>query len=84
MQKPQDKLPKEIRELATDLHNKLVLNDRNWHKFKSDKSRRAAELLSGALVQLLHGGSHKDVEEFASQAIRWLKGEVKDPGCPKS
>lgn len=74
---PQDAIP-----LAQDLHEHLRLTDRNWHQLKSDADRRAAELLAGALVQLLQGGSNADACALTEQGLRWLKREVKDPGCP--
>ena len=70
-------------ELAKNLHSELMLNDKNWHKLKSNSNRRAAELFAGALVQLLEGGNSSDIEALANQAICWIKGEVKDPGCPR-
>ena len=69
--------------LAKELHSLLTLNHQNWHKLKSDADHRAAELLCGALLQLLQDGKHSDVEELSKQAIKWLKGDLKDPGCPR-
>jgi hypothetical protein len=39
-------------------------------------------LLSAALVQLLQGGSQDDACALADQGLRWLKRDLKDPGCP--
>ena len=69
-------------ELARTLHAQLSLNDRNWHQLKTDPDRRAAELLAAALVQLVQGGSQEDACALADQGLRWLKRELKDPGCP--
>ncbi len=74
---------KEAISLAKELHAKLSLNDKNWHSRKSNSDYRAAELLSGAIIHLLQGGKTSDVEQLASQAVLWLKKELKDPGCPK-
>lgn len=82
MAHPSPSWPEPSPELARQLHEQLRLNDRNWHQLKSDHERRAAELLAGALVQLIQGGSHADVEALASQGLRWLRREIKDPGCP--
>lgn len=74
--------PPEAAAIAQDLHNSLRLTDRNWHQLKSDADRRAAELLAGALVQLLQGGTNADACALTEQGLRWLKRELKDPGCP--
>ncbi len=64
------------------LHGLLRIDDRNWHRLKGNRNRRAAELLSAALVQLLGDGDVDDVEALTQQALGWIKGELKDPGCP--
>ena len=74
--------PSEAGPLAQELHNCLRLTDRNWHQLKTDADRRAAELLAGALVQLLEGGANADTCALTEQGLRWLKRELKDPGCP--
>ncbi len=68
--------------LATALHAELSITHENWHKLKTNHSLRSSELISGALVQLIKGGNPSDVEELLEQAIKWLKKEIKDPGCP--
>ena len=75
--------PSKVIELSIELHSHLAINDKNWHKFKSISNRRSAELLSGALVQLLQNGNPKDIEAMLDQATAWLKKELKDPGCPR-
>ncbi len=77
------KWPAETKICAKELHSLLTLNHKKWHKLKSDADHRAAELLSGALLQLLQGGKHSDVETLSLQALKWLKGDLKDPGCPR-
>ncbi len=74
--------PKEAVQLAEKLHATLSISEKNWHERKSNNQYRAAELLSGALIQLLKDGESKDIGALAEQSIRWLKKEVKDPGCP--
>ena len=64
------------------LHGLLRIDERNWHRLKGNRNRRAAELLSAALVQLLGDGDVDDVEALTQQALGWIKGELKDPGCP--
>ena len=78
----QDAWPPQAAPLAQELHEQLRLTDRNWHQLKGDSDRRAAELLAGALVQLLNGGTNADACALTSQGLRWLKRELKDPGCP--
>ncbi len=75
--------PVNSRRLAKELHAELSLSEQNWHQLKGNSERRAAELISGALTQLLEGGKHSDIEAMTCQAIKWLKKELKDPGCPK-
>ena len=70
------------KELAIQLHAQLSLNNKNWHKLKGNSDRRAAELLSSAIVQLLSEGKASDIEELLNQSIRWIKKEIKAPSCP--
>jgi len=70
------------KDYSIKLHSKLKINNNEWHKSKGDKERRAAELLSAALVQLTSNGSKDEVEELVAQSLRWLKGEIKDTKCP--
>ena len=72
----------ETKALAEKLHSHLTINNQDWHKKKSDPAYRTAELLCGALIQLLQEGKNSDVEALSMQAIKWLKGDLKDPGCP--
>ncbi|MEB3158070.1 MAG: DUF6439 family protein [Synechococcus sp.] len=74
--------PQEAPPLAKALHENLRLTDKNWHQLKTNSDRRAAELLAAALLQLLQGGSNEDVCALTEQGLRWLKRELKDPGCP--
>ena len=69
--------------LAGELLNRLRIDDRQWHQLKSDRDRRAAELLAAALSQLLAKGSIVEVEQLTQQALGWIRGELKDPGCPR-
>ncbi len=68
--------------LMKNLHAELIINNTNWHKLKNNKSRRAAELLSSALLQILKDGNQSDIEDLIKQSLSWIKGEIKDPGCP--
>ncbi len=74
---------KEAKLLAKDLHKELIINDKDWHQKKNNPHYRAAELLSSALIQLIQNGNQKDIEALTKQAALWIKGDVKDPGCPR-
>ena len=74
--------PEEALETARDLHRRLSIDDRQWHRLKTQPERRAAELLAAALSQLISDGRSADVEQLASQAVGWMRGELRDPGCP--
>jgi hypothetical protein len=74
--------PAEAPEMARRLHQALSLGDRDWHALKGDRRRRAAEQLSAALCQLLAGGSPAEVVALSETATGWLRGELRDPGCP--
>ncbi len=74
--------PIKAKGLASELHSQLSLTNKNWHQLKGNSDRRAAELITGALVQLISEGKPSDVEELLEQAVRWVRREIKDPGCP--
>ncbi len=76
------KWPIQTKELAVLLHSKLSLTHKNWHHRKGDSETRAAELLSAAIVQLLQDGKDSEIIDLIEHSLGWLKGEVKDPGCP--
>ena len=68
--------------LSKELHSQLSITDKDWHALKGVSERRAAELLAGALTQLLQGGKPSEVSAMVEQVILWLNQEIKDPGCP--
>jgi len=72
----------EVINLINSLQSELVLNDSNWHKLKNNKTSRAAELLVSALCQIVNEGKDSDIEDLIEQSLKWLREEVKDPGCP--
>ena len=67
--------------LAKDLHNEISLDNYNWHKFRGNKQRRSAELITSAISQLINNGDDSEIEDLLNQAILWIKEEVKDSGC---
>ena len=75
--------PEESQRLSRELHQSLCIGDRQWHQLKSNRDRRAAELLAAALTQLISNGVGADVEQLTRQALGWIDGELKDPGCPR-
>ena len=77
------KWPKGSQELAIQLHSKLKLDNKNWHELKNNPERRAAELISGAIVQLISEGNPNDVLNLLTQSEKWIKGEIKAPRCPQ-
>ena len=83
MGQPQSTWPDQVPGLAAELHMKLVIGDRDWHRLKTKADRRAAELLAAALAQLINGGTATEVAGLTQQALGWINGELKDPGCPR-
>ena len=74
--------PNNAKETSVQLHSLLTINNNQWHFVKGNANRRAAELLAGALVQLIVRGNSEDVQQLIIQSNKWLTGEIKDPGCP--
>ena len=72
----------EINNLVRSLNEKLKIDHNNWHKFKSNKKIRAAELISSALCQLIIGKNEKDSIAYLEESIKWLKGINVDTPCP--
>ncbi|NQV11554.1 MAG: hypothetical protein HQ527_10395 [Cyanobacteria bacterium] len=77
--------------MAEELHRLLVIEERDWHALKAQKPRRGAEQIAAALVQLLSADSPSNRLAGDGQArsiallehgLAWLKGDLKDPGCP--
>jgi len=92
MPKPRQRWPEQALPLAAELQRSLSINDRQWHALKGQRHRRAAEQISSALVLLLQesepsatpgkGTTGQDAIELLEHALGWLKGEIRDPGCP--
>ena len=76
------KWPVGAEELARELHDLLSINEKEWHKQKSNQKRRSAELISAAILQLICNGEANDIEKLLNQSLKWIKNEIKDPGCP--
>ena len=82
MDRQQSDWPEQALTSSRDLHAMLSIDDRSWHHLKSRWDRRGAELLGAALVKLLSDGDRDDVKALTEQALGWISGELKDPGCP--
>ncbi len=83
--------PPEALPLAERLHRQLSIGDRDWHALKHQRSRRAAEQMAAALVQLLAADEpaaaastegRRSAIALLENAQAWLRAEISDPGCP--
>ncbi|MEO1001644.1 MAG: DUF6439 family protein [Cyanobacteria bacterium J06638_7] len=83
--------PEQAAPLAEALHRQLVIADRDWHALKTQRSRRGAEQLAAALVQLLQADQpqrsaaspgREQAIALVEHALQWLRAEISDPGCP--
>jgi len=72
----------DIIELAQKLNDKLKIDHNNWHKFKGNKYKRSAELMSAGLCQLIISSNEKDAIVYMEESIKWLKGINVDKPCP--
>ena len=72
----------EAKKIIIDLHSELMISDNNWHQFKNNKYRRAAESITAALSQIANSGKEEDIEKLIEQSLLWIREEIKDPGCP--
>ena len=73
---------KDIHESVKDLNEQLKIDHNEWHKFKGNKNKRAAELISSALCQLIIGNNEKDSIAYLEESIKWLKEINVDKPCP--
>jgi hypothetical protein len=83
--------PPESLALAQQLQRSLSIDERQWHRLKGQRPRRAAEQLAAALVQLLAADDPKshaatqgrrEAIDLVEHALGWLRAEISDPGCP--
>ena len=73
---------KEIIELTQKLNDKIKIDHNDWHKYKGNKYKRSAELISAGLCQLLISSNEKDTINCLEESIKWLKGINVDKPCP--
>ena len=74
----------DLHDLIRNLNKELMISHKNWHKYKGNKKRRAAELISSALSQLIVGENEKEAIMYLEESLKWIKGEIKDKPCPHS
>jgi hypothetical protein len=83
--------PPEALDLAQRLQRSLAIQERQWHRLKAQRPRRAAEQLAAALVQLLAADNpssatptrgREEAIALVEHALGWLRSEISDPGCP--
>ena len=72
----------DVIKLAQQLNDKLKIDHNNWHKYKGNKYKRSAELISASLCQLLISGNEKDTIEYLEESIKWLDEINVDKPCP--
>ena len=72
----------DIIELVQTLNEKLKIDHNNWHKFKGNKYKRSAELISAGLCQLIISSNEKDAIDYMEESIKWLKEINVDKPCP--
>lgn len=68
-------------ELAQVLAQRLSVNERDWHRLKSNRKVRAAEQAAAALVFLLKEQPEEALMRF-NQASGWLDRSISAPPCP--
>ncbi|MBW4623222.1 MAG: hypothetical protein KME17_28170 [Cyanosarcina radialis HA8281-LM2] len=68
-------------ELAQALAERLAINERDWHRLKSNRPARAAEQAAAALVFLLKEQPEEALPRF-QQASGWLDRSISAPPCP--
>jgi hypothetical protein len=68
-------------ELAQALAEQLAINEKDWHRLKSNRSARAAEQAAAALVFLLKEKPEEALPRF-QQASGWLDKSISAPPCP--
>jgi hypothetical protein len=68
-------------ELAQILLERLAINERDWHRLKSNRQARAAEQIASALVFLLKDQPDEVIPRL-NQGIGWLDRSISAPPCP--
>ena len=77
-----DNWDKEVVDLTQKLNDKLKIDHKNWHKYKGNKFKRSAELMSAGLCQLIISNNEKYAIDYMEESIKWLKEINLDKPCP--
>ena len=72
----------DVIQLVQKLNEKLKIDHKNWHKYKGNKYKRSAELISASLCQLVVSCNEKDAIDYMEESIKWLKEINEDKPCP--
>lgn len=67
--------------LAQDLSQALAIDSMDWHRLKANRTARALELCSVAIVFLLKQQPDEALERL-KLAVGWLDRSVSAPPCP--
>ena len=67
--------------LAQALAEKLAIAPNDWHRLSSNRTVRAREQVSAALIYLLKNQPAEALPRL-SQAVGWLDKSIKAPPCP--
>jgi hypothetical protein len=68
-------------ELAQALAERLRITDADWHRLKSNRSRRAQEQAAAGLVLLVNDQTTDGLAHL-QQAAGWLDRSISAPPCP--
>lgn len=68
-------------ELAQALLGQLSIDDKDWHRLKSNRKARASEQVAAALVFLLKDQPAEALPRL-QQAVGWLDRSISAPPCP--
>ena len=71
----------ETESLLFRLHKEIALNEKNWHKLKNNKKRRAAELLVSSLIKIIKDKDDNEIQEQIVLSLKWLRDEVEFQKC---
>ena len=73
---------KDIVDHVQKLNDKLKIDHNNWHKYKGNKYKRSAELMSAGLCQLIIANNEQYAIDYMEESIKWLKEINVDKPCP--
>lgn len=68
-------------ELAQALAERLRINEKDWHRLKSNSKARAAEQAAAAMVFLLKDQPEEALARFRTSS-GWLDRSISAPPCP--